>query len=89
MSQNTKAQQEAFKLAVQQAKDTAHTIADAAGVKLTGISGIDTFQQGVAYRPHPMMKAAGAMMADAAPTPIESGDQEVTSTVTMRFEFEN
>lgn len=88
LSKNNAAPKEALTLAIQQAKDMANVAAQAAGVTLTGIDSIDPYTQPVAYR-SAMLKSGFAEAAApmAEPTPIETGDMDVTASVTMRFTF--
>lgn len=88
LSQGNTAQQEALKLAIQQARQHATAIAEAAGVRLSGIYNIEAVSM-----PMPMrygMAEAAAMSRDAspAPTPIESGRFDVTANVMVRFQFQ-
>lgn len=80
----------ALALAIQQAKQTATAIADAAGVKITGVYAIETYSQATPIRRDMMSaKAMYAPSAEMAPTPIEVGDNEVSATVTIRYTFTN
>lgn len=88
LSQGNPAQREALKLAVQQARQHATAIAEAVGVRLSGIYNIEAMSM-----PMPMrygMAEAAMMSRDAAPvpTPIESGRFDVTTNVVVRFQFQ-
>ena len=77
------ARSEALALAVQNARAQAEVIARSLGHEL----GVPLEVRGGAQRPVPVMArgAAVAFEAQAAPTPIEAGDQTVTASVTIRF----
>lgn len=87
LSPDNPAQREALKLAVIEARKSAEVMAEAAGVRLTGVYGIESFSQPVTLRQSaPEM----AMMAkDQAATSIEAGELDVTANVVMRFTFGN
>jgi uncharacterized protein YggE len=83
LAENTgEAEREALALAVQNAREQAETIARALGHEL----GVALEVRGGAQRPVPGMAFRGvAMEMQAAPTPIESSDQTVSASVTIRF----
>lgn len=85
LSRNNKAQEEALRLAIRQARQQAEVVAQASGVRLTGVYAIEAFAPPIAMR---QALPAAAEMA-GAPTPIETGEFEVTSSVTMRFDFQD
>ena len=78
----------ALELAVKDARSTAETVAQAAGVKIVNILSI----RPGADIPMPVYNdyaVRGKMaMAEAAPTPIEPGELRVNATVTMVFEIQ-
>lgn len=84
LSENSTAYREALTLAVQQARQTAETVARAAGVQITGIYNIETFSPPMPFR---ATMAESARTDAAATTPIETGLQEVTATVMVRYTF--
>lgn len=67
--------------AVADARARAEVLAAAAGVSITGVVSI---AEGAGMTPPPIPRMARAM-ADAAPTPIESGTTEVTVSVTVVY----
>lgn len=80
------ARREALAAAVANARAQAETIAEALGYRL----GAPLEIHGGAQRPVPVYATYGAEMsiaraAQAAPTPIEAGDQTVDANVTIRF----
>jgi uncharacterized protein len=77
------ARAEALAAAVNAAREQARTIAEALGHEL----GPALEVRGGADSPGPRPFVGDYMMmrAEAAPTPIESGDQTVTANVTVRF----
>ncbi len=86
LSKNNTAQQEALELAIKQARQIADTAAKAAGVRVTGIYNMETQ---ASYMPL-QRSYVGAAMAEAksyAPTPVETGDLEVSASVTVRYIF--
>lgn len=89
VSQGTQSQQTALKLAVQQAKTNAESIAQAAGVRLSGIYNIEAYAQPIPMSA-PMANMRGGVMMEAKQyTPIESGEYDITANVTIRFEFQD
>lgn len=86
----TSARNEALEAAVKQARDKAQIIADALGVKLGKVLSVNESYSGPVQREEPIMyaKAMGAMN-DSAPTPILSGDVNVTVHVNINFEIIN
>lgn len=82
-SDTREAQNEAMARAVQEATAEARVIAETLGHEL----GPPLEVNGGAQRPRPIMRGEAMMAtaAQAAPTPIEAGDQTVTATVSIRF----
>ncbi len=82
-SDTEEARSQALAQAVGSARAQARVIAEALGHEL----GEPLEVRGGAQRPVPMRTASPMlqMNAQAAPTPIEAGDQSVTATVTIRF----
>ncbi len=89
LSKNNKAQQEALKLAVRQARENAEAVAQAAGVRIVGVYSIDSYAQHMPLRGGVMMMNKAEAAEAAAPTPIEPGDFEVTSNVTVRYDIQD
>lgn len=84
------AQGEALKAAVEDARHNAEILAQATGVQVSGVYSIEGYPS-FNYRPYavPMMARGASMdMAESSSTPIEAGDTEVTSQVTIRFKFQ-
>lgn len=76
------ARSEALALAVENARAQAEVIATSLGHRL----GAPLEVRGGSQRPVPVMARGAVLMeAQAAPTPIEAGDQTVTASVTIRF----
>jgi uncharacterized protein YggE len=75
------AEREARVAAVAEARDRAEVLADAAGVRIAGVTAIVEAGVPPAW-PHP--KLARAMTAEAA-TPVEAGTTEIAVTVTVTF----
>jgi len=83
-SDTREARNEAMAEAVREATAEARVIAETLGYELGPPLEVD----GGAQRPRPVMQTGLAMSAErvqAAPTPIEAGDQTVTATVSIRF----
>jgi uncharacterized protein len=68
--------------AVAEARDRAAVLAEAAGVRLGGVSDI---VEGGAPPAWPLPKMARTMMAAEAATPVEAGTTEIAVTVTVTF----
>lgn len=81
----------ALKAAVEDALNNAEILAKATGVSVSGVYSIEGYPS-FNYRPYaaPMMARGMAMdaMAESTSTPIEAGETEVSSQVTIRFKFE-
>ena len=77
---------EAIRAATANALTDAHTLAEAAGLRLVRVLSI-TLDQAAAPRPIPMMQrmSAGMAMAEAAPPPIQPGDVTVRASVTVVY----
>lgn len=87
LSRNSRAPMEALKLAVAQARQNAEAVAQAAGVRLTGVYTIEAYAQPIAMRSSMPMLAKGADMAET--TPFEPGESDVTANVTVRYDFQD
>lgn len=83
------AQTQALQAAMAAAKRNASTLAEAAGVTLSGVFSIEGSPQfGGWPRPVPMYSMrAGAEKADVAQIPVETGETTVTGDVTVRYKF--
>jgi uncharacterized protein YggE len=73
--------QEALRRAVQRARESAEVIASALGVRLGSVM---TATTSISV-PRPVAYARMAAMAEAAPTPIQPGEQTVRADVTVSF----
>lgn len=73
--------QEALRRAVQRARQSAEVIASALGVRLGSVT---TATTSVSV-PRPVAYARMSAMAEAAPTPIQPGEQTVRADVTVSF----
>jgi uncharacterized protein YggE len=73
--------QEALRRAVQRARESAEVIASALGVRLGPVM---TATTSISI-PRPVAYARMAVMAEAAPTPIQPGEQTVRADVTVSF----
>ncbi len=82
LSQRSHAQQEALKFAIQQAHQIAETVAHETGVRLTGIYNMEVYSQ-----PTIMSRSFAMAKPETTSTPIESGEIEVTSHITIRYSF--
>jgi uncharacterized protein YggE len=77
------AEREARILAMAAARGRADVLAEAAGLTITGVTGI---VEGIAVPPPgPRMKAERMMLAADAATPVEAGSQEVSVSVTVSY----
>ncbi|MFZ1681941.1 MAG: SIMPL domain-containing protein, partial [Rhizobiaceae bacterium] len=76
---------EARKAAVADALDKARTLAEAAGVGVGRI--LEMSETNFMPQPVPMMEAKMAMARDAAPVPIEAGENVWRVNVTVTFEI--
>jgi uncharacterized protein YggE len=76
------AEQQALTEAVQDARARAETIASAAGRTIQAIWRISDERVGAPV-PRPMLGAARAMAAEAAPTPVTAGEIEIQARVTL------
>jgi len=81
-SQRESLYRQALAKAVQQARDEASVLAEAAGVRITGIQSISTGVQQQPFGLGPVPYAASAMMN---PPPIQSGTGLVQATVTISY----
>lgn len=79
------AQDEARVAAMTKARARANLYAKAAGLRVTRIVSIS--ESGGYAPPMPVMYAAKAAMADAAPTPVAAGEVESSVNVTVQFEL--
>lgn len=85
-SQSTQQQliQKARIAAIQDAKQKAQSLADAAGIRLGRIVNIQ--ESGTPLPIQPMMLKAGSGVANGAPTQINPGVNTITETVTLSYE---
>ena len=86
-TENPNSLREARTLAVQNAQDAAALIAGASGCKVADVLDI---QEG--YNPSSYSRSSGAMLkavGNSYTTPIEAGNVEITSTVTITFSLAN
>ena len=80
------ASDEALKLAVESAHRQAVIAAEAAGLHLGQVQDIQLQSAFTPYRRRsPRMMRFAAKAADAAPTPVESGDFDISASVTIRY----
>ncbi|HEY7736506.1 MAG TPA: SIMPL domain-containing protein [Candidatus Limnocylindrales bacterium] len=84
-SRREEAESEARSLAMAAARAKAEQLASKAGVRLGRVLSIA--EGAVAGPPHPMPMFRMATMAEAAPTPIESGSLEVNASVSVTWEL--
>lgn len=77
------AEREARLLAMAEARSRADVLAEAAGLTITGVSGI--VEGAATPPPGPRMKDERMMLAADAATPVEAGSQEVTVSVTVSY----
>ncbi len=77
---------EARVAAVEDVRAKAELYAKAAGVKLGRILSISENSGGM--RPQPMLMTRSKMMAEAAPVPVEAGEETLSSEVTITWELE-
>ena len=76
------AEREALRLAVADARSRADAAADGAHLRIVQVQSIEE-QGGGRMPPQPMPMQMKAMIADAAPTPIASGDVEIHAAVRL------
>jgi len=79
------AEQQARQAAIDEAKAKAKTLADAAGVSITGVSSISETVAPVPYPVYYGFGAAGAPQSTDVKTPVEAGSTEVTVTVAVVY----
>ena len=79
-----KAQEQARKQAMTQAKAIADTLSSGAGVSITGVASISETSGPMPYPIYYDSARAGALAADAA-TPVNVGTNEVTVTVSVVY----
>jgi uncharacterized protein len=77
------AEREARLLAMAAARVRADVLAEAAGLRIVGVS--DIVEGGTPSPPEPRYKAARMMMAEDASTPVEAGSMEVVVSVTVTY----
>src|SRR4051812_11801172 len=84
------AESEALRLAVRDARRRADAAASGAGVKIVQVMRVDEQREVDNIRPMPMAMARGGMTADVAqaPVPVEGGQIEVRSHVTLTVRIE-
>lgn len=87
LSPDHPAQREALQLAVKEARKNAEVMAQAAGVQLTAVYGIESYTQPITLRQ--AVPEMAMMSKDQADTPIAVGDIDLTANVIMRFSFSN
>jgi uncharacterized protein len=73
------------KQAMQDARAKADIVASAAGVKVVGISSINLNELAIQPPPSPVPMAKQSLAAEATPTPIMSGQEEVTTNIDVIF----
>lgn len=81
----TAAEAQARQAAMTDAKAKAKTLADAAGVSISGVSSITETVAPVPYPVYYGLGAAGAPQASDAKTPVEAGSTKVTVTVAVVY----
>ena len=81
----TAAEQQARQAAMDQAKAKAKTLADAAGISITGVASISETVAPVPYPVYYGFNAAGAPAAKDVQTPVAAGSTEVTVTVAVVY----
>lgn len=88
LDKREQAESEALSNAVKTARRKADTLAAAAGVRITGVQQV---QEGVIYRPMPMMESAMFRAGGArdVPTPISPGELTITANVTVVYSIAN
>jgi uncharacterized protein YggE len=84
------AESEALRMAVRDARRRADAAASGAGVRVVQVWRIDEQRDMEIVRPMPMAMARGGMteMAQAAPVPVEAGQIEIRSRVTLTVRIE-
>lgn len=85
-SQAEVARRRALQNAIERARADAEVMAAAAGGRVGEL--LDLSSDAAVQPPRPMMAmAAGARMADSAPTPVSEGTQTINATVSARWRF--
>src|SRR5919199_5319059 len=74
-----------IKQAMQDARAKADIVASAAGVKVVGIRSISLNELTIQPPPSPIPLAKQSLAAEARPTPIFSGQEEVTTNIGVIF----
>jgi uncharacterized protein len=77
------AEREARMLAMLNARSRADVLAEAAGLRITGVESV--VEDGAMAPPRPFAKAERMMMAQDASTPMESGSLEVAVRVNVSY----
>jgi uncharacterized protein YggE len=79
------AEQQARQAAMDEAKAKAKTLADAAGISISGVASISETVAPVPYPVYYGLGAAGAPQSTDVKTPVEAGSTEVTVTVAVVY----
>lgn len=79
--------EEARRKAVQDARKKADTLAQEAGVRITGVHSIDEQAMHSPQPPHRAMMMRSAMAESASSVPIRQGEQEVNISVNVVYSF--
>ncbi len=79
--------QQAIQKAMDNARDKADTAAKAAGVRIKGVHTVRVDTQTPPPRYVDYQKGVAGVASEAAPTPIESGEIEITVTVAVEYEL--
>ena len=82
----TAAQQQALRLATQNAQRQAQVVFDVLNLKQREVVGIQ-LNHASAPPPRPLMREAVAQMADAAETQVVGGEQQVQASVTLQIRY--
>ncbi len=85
VADQTAAEQQARQAAIDEAKAKAKTLADAAGVAISGVASISETVAPVPYPVYYGVNAAGAPGAKDVQTPVAPGSSEVTVTVAVVY----
>lgn len=85
VNDQTAAEQQARQAAMDEAKAKAKTLADAAGVSITGVASISETVAPVPYPVYYGLGAAGAPQSPDVKTPVAAGSTDVTVTVAVVY----
>lgn len=80
-------EQKARDMAVQDAKEKANSLAQAAGVRLGSIVDVEENPTNDLVVPQPLMMAAGINEKQSVPTDIQTGQNTITTTVTLSYQI--